>query len=138
MHKTIAGYEGERIRILIADDFDIYRHGLETILLNLGFEVDTACNGIDTIAKISEFKPDILLLDMIMPGINGFDVIRELRRQNTSSPTIIAMSANMNSMVMMQCMQEGQCDFLSKPIRIDELLNKIYSGTGMKRIYEMK
>ncbi len=133
MNDTIIAYEGKRIKILIADDIQINRHVLKNVLLILEFEVEEACNGEETLLKASEFKPHILLLDLIMPNINGFDVIRSLREESFSEPVILVVSADISSITRMRY---GCNDFISKPVKLDDLLHKIQVHTGIKWIYK--
>lgn len=136
MKNTIIAYEGKQIRVLIADDIQMNRQVLKQVLMMLGFEIEEACNGEETLLKVSEFKPHVLLLDLIMPNINGFDVIRSLREESFSEPVIIVVSANVSSITRIQCLRYGCNDFISKPVNLDDLLHKIQVHTGIKWIYK--
>lgn len=86
--------ESERLRILIVDDSEFVIHGIRSLLLDCPEWVvcGEALNGVEAIRKASELRPDVILLDVIMPGISGFDVATVLRRELPGTK-ILLMSA---------------------------------------------
>src|SRR4030088_3764522 len=75
-------------RILVVDDEDFVRELLSTALRFTGFAVDEAASGFDAIAKAGSFLPDLILLDVMMPTIDGFEVCRRLRSDGDETPVI--------------------------------------------------
>ena len=78
-----------KMRILVADDEKPMAHALELKLSHEGFEVQTATNGDEALALIDEFKPQLLLLDLVMPKKDGFAVLEELHERGNKIPIII-------------------------------------------------
>lgn len=116
--------------ILVIDDDDSMRDSCTQILTKDGFQADTAKDGSSGLEKIKEIKPDLVLIDLKMPGINGLEV---LERTNEIDPNIIAVVitgyATVESAV--EAMKKGAYDFLPKPFTPDEL--RIIIKRGLER-----
>jgi two-component system, OmpR family, alkaline phosphatase synthesis response regulator PhoP len=115
-------------RILIADDEpDI----LEILSFNLkgeGYEVITAKNGDEAIEKAKSYKPDLIILDMMMPGKNGLEVCNILRTQSTFAGTLIVFLTAINDEnTEIKSLENGADDYLTKPISPKVLLSKVSS-----------
>jgi two-component system alkaline phosphatase synthesis response regulator PhoP len=113
-------------KILIADDEqDI----LEILQFNLeaeGYEVETAKNGVIAIEKAKEFLPDLIILDIMMPGKNGIEVCNHLRMLPTFKSTlIIFLTAMSDDSTEVKGLESGADDFLTKPIRPKVLISKV-------------
>src|SRR5262245_19781906 len=96
------------IRILIADDHPVYRHGLISLFrqkseLNI---VGEATDGHQALKKIEELHPDVLMLDLIMPGLTGIDTLRELSQTPTPTRTIV-LTASIAKEQIVQALQLG-------------------------------
>ncbi len=123
---TIAGYHGRRRRILVVDDVVINRHVLRDLLAPLGFEIIEAADGTEALGVALAVKPDLVLLDLRMPGIDGLELARRLRARDGGGPLrIIAMSASVLSFNRSEAFAAGCDDFLPKPFREDDLLARI-------------
>ena len=113
-------------KILIVDDSPTERYYLSEILLKNGFSVSTAENGEDALLKIKADKPQLILMDVVMPGKNGFQVTRAISRDPDTQdvPVIICTSKNQET-DRIWGLRQGACDYLVKPIDPQELLSKI-------------
>jgi twitching motility two-component system response regulator PilH len=113
-------------KILIVDDSPTERYYLTDILIKNGFSVSTAENGEDALLKIKADKPQLILMDVVMPGKNGFQVTRAISRdpETQDVPVIICTSKNQET-DRIWGLRQGATDYLVKPIDADELLAKI-------------
>ncbi|MCJ8278884.1 MAG: ATP-binding protein [Rivularia sp. ALOHA_DT_140] len=119
----ITGYQGTKRKILIVDDLDNNREILVNFLIPLGFEIIEACSGIETIAKTEEHQPDLIILDLVMPQMDGLEVTRTIRQQSAwQDLPIIIVSASTLPSDESQCYQAGANAFLAKPLNFEELL----------------
>ncbi|MEO6902084.1 MAG: response regulator transcription factor [Bacteroidia bacterium] len=110
--------------ILLVDDEE---HILNAIQLNLeleGYTVATAITGTDALQKIKNSSFDLVILDVMLPEMNGFDVCEEIRKTNTHTP-ILFLSAKGTSAEKIQGLKLGADDYLSKPFNLEELLLRI-------------
>jgi len=122
----ITGYHGRRRRLLVVDDVATNRHVLRDLLTPLGFAISEATSGIEALAAISELRPDLLFLDLRMPGIDGLELARRLRAQPGGEKLkLIAMSASVLSFNRADAFEAGCDDFLPKPFREDDLLARL-------------
>ncbi len=113
-------------RILIVDDEIDHLDDLGEFLTENGFEVNTATNGEEAIAVAKEQDPDLVVLDVRMPGMSGFEVCRRLRQTNSSLP-IIFLSALRQEMDKVRGLNLGGDDYIAKPYSLMELLARINS-----------
>jgi two-component system, OmpR family, KDP operon response regulator KdpE len=112
---------GKKQRILVVDDHPGVLRFIEIDLKLRGFDVITTGSGEATLDLVKTAMPDILLLDIVMPGIDGFEVLRKLR-SFTQLPVIAfsASSANYD-----EAMRLGASDFITKPFQPDEMARRI-------------
>ena len=112
-------------RILVVDDLADNLFLLQTVLETEGYDVDTADNGSLALAKIEAEPPDLVLLDVMMPGMNGFEVTRRIR-QNSKLPFIpILLITAYEEASVIEGLEIGANDFIRMPIDFDELLARI-------------
>ncbi|TFW28338.1 response regulator [Massilia arenosa] len=113
-------------RILIVDDSPTERYYLTDILVKNGFTVSTAENGEEAISKIKADKPELILMDVVMPGANGFQVTRSIARDPdlANVPIIICSSKNQET-DRIWGIRQGARDYLVKPVDPSLLLEKI-------------
>ena len=113
-------------KILIVDDSPTERYFLTDILVKNGFSVSTAENGEDALTKIKADKPQLILMDVVMPGQNGFQITRAISRDPDTQdvPVIICTSKNQET-DRIWGLRQGARDYLIKPIDPQELLAKI-------------
>jgi two-component system KDP operon response regulator KdpE len=112
-----------RMLILIVDDDVKIQRLLRTCLKLSDYEVVTTTKGKEALDLVTSDKPSLVILDMLMPGMDGFDVLRQLR--SFSDLPVIAMSANAN--VSQAAFKLGANDFLAKPFLPNELIGRIRS-----------
>jgi len=112
--------------ILIVDDSPTDAYLVKNILEGNGYQTSEASSGAEGVEKAAELKPDLVLMDVVMPGLNGFQATRKITKNpNTKDiPVVIVSSKNMESDRAWGLMQ-GAKDFLVKPVKQDELLNTI-------------
>jgi signal transduction histidine kinase/ActR/RegA family two-component response regulator len=121
--ENITGYEGVNRRLLIADDKRDNRLVLSSMLEPLGFEVILAENGEEAVTIAQKFSPDLILMDLIMPVMTGFEAISEIRAIPTLADVpIIAVSASNMGMDQQHSQRVGCNEFLPKPISKASLL----------------
>ena len=113
-------------RILIVDDSPTERHVLNDMLTKAGFEVIASDNGEDAIQKAKQAKPDLILMDVVMPGQNGFQLTRTITRDPRFAdvPVIMCTSKNQETDKVWG-MRQGARDYIVKPVNTEELIAKI-------------
>lgn len=110
----------ETAQILVIDDEQVICMGCKKTLESEGMEVDCVENGIIGIAKLNEHKYDIVLIDLMMPAMRGWEVLAAIQKMETSIiPIIISGYATLES--SLKAMQKGAFAFLPKPFTPDEL-----------------
>lgn len=108
--------------ILVVDDSKYQRTFLENILKQYGHTVVQASNGQDAINKIESYKFDCLFTDLMMPGMDGFTLLKELVKKSLCIPTVV-YSADVQDKVKEEVLNLGAKAFLNKPITKEELFN---------------
>jgi twitching motility two-component system response regulator PilH len=113
-------------RILIVDDSATERYFLSDVLIREGYSVSTAINGEEALQKIKADKPQLILMDVVMPGQNGYQVTRSITRdpETQDVPVIICTSKGQET-DRIWGMRQGARDYLVKPIQAAQLLAKI-------------
>ncbi len=111
-------------RILVVEDDQSLRQGLRTVLERSGFEVDTAVRGLDALKQIRERPPDLVVLDMMLPGLDGSYVLEQARKEGFTAPVII-LSARTSLEDKVQGLRKGADDYVTKPFDLEELLARI-------------
>ncbi|MDM8549090.1 GAF domain-containing protein [Desulfobacterales bacterium HSG2] len=135
--QNMIGYKGERRRILITDDVKMNRMVMENLLSPLGFEVLEAVDGPDALNKAADFQPDLILMDLVMPKMDGFETARQIREiPGLSEVVVIAVSARTSKGIREKCLAAGCDDYVAKPVYLDELLEMIKTFLELDWIYE--
>ena len=113
-------------KILLVDDSKTELHHLSEVLTRRGYTVRTAQNGEDAMRRLGEDKPDLILMDVVMPGQNGFHLTRAITRDPRFSkvPVIMCTSKNQETDKVWG-MRQGARDYIVKPVDADELVAKI-------------
>jgi CheY-like chemotaxis protein len=119
----LVGYEGPRRRVLVVDDNAANRAVMVEMLAPLGFEVREASDGADAVAEASQFQPDLVLMDLRLPGeIDGLEATRQLRKSERGAILrIVAVSASAYDLDRSECFAAGCDEFLAKPFREEQL-----------------
>lgn len=108
-------------RILVVDDEVNARIALAELLQGEGYDVETARDGLDALAKLESFTPQLVLSDLAMPRMNGLELTKQLRAR-TDPPDVVVMTASSTVASAVSVMLAGGADYLVKPINFDELL----------------
>ena len=113
-------------KILLVDDSKTELHHLSELLTKRGYLVRTAENGEEALRRLAEEKPDLILMDVVMPGQNGFQLTRAITRDPNFAivPVIICTSKNQETDTVWG-MRQGASDYVVKPVNADELVAKI-------------
>lgn len=120
-------------RILIADDNDANRELLEAHLVNVDCEIETSVDGQDTLDKVASFKPDLVLLDVMMPKLSGFEVCKQIKDDPESRRVMVLMVTALNELGDIErAVAAGTDDFLSKPVNKVELLKRVENMLKLK------
>ena len=115
-------------KILIVDDSATERHMLNDLLTKAGFDVVSTDNGEDAIVKARQVKPDLILMDVVMPGLNGFQATRAISRDpETRAIPVIMCTSKSQETDKIWGLRQGAKDYVVKPVDRDELLAKISS-----------
>ncbi|HEY9738412.1 MAG TPA: ATP-binding protein [Trichocoleus sp.] len=123
---NVVGYEGRRRAVLVVDDRQDNRAVVIGLLEALGFHLIEAGNGVEGLEKAVDCQPDLILADLVMPVMDGFEMTRRLRKLEAFRTTpIIASSASVFEFDRQRSQQAGYDDFLPKPIQAEELLHKL-------------
>ena len=125
--------ESKPARILIADDNSANRELLEAYLAAIDCEIELAVDGQDTLAKVESFHPDLILLDVMMPKLSGFEVCQKLKGDPTTSKIMVLMVTALNELGDIErAVKAGTDDFLSKPVNKVELLKRVENMIRLK------
>jgi len=113
-------------QILIVDDSPTEAHILKGMLEKNGFDIETAENGTEGIERAKELKPDLILMDVVMPGLNGFQATRQLTKSpETADIPVIIVTTKDQETDRVWGLRQGAKDFLTKPVTEKTLMEKI-------------
>ncbi len=114
------------LSILLVDDSKTELHFLSEVLSRQGFRVRTAENGDEALRRLAEEKPDLILMDVVMPGQNGFQLTRTITRDpRWSDVPVIMCTSKSQETDKVWGMRQGARDYVVKPVNPDELVQKI-------------
>ncbi len=113
------------VRVLVVEDIALNQLLMKTILGEFGFEFDVASNGKIAIEKLQNNTYDIILMDLQMPEMNGFEATEYIRNKMNSKIPIVALTADVTTVDLAKCRSVGMNDYLSKPVDDRLLYNKI-------------
>jgi CheY-like chemotaxis protein len=125
----------DKNRILIADDNEPNRELLEAYLADVRCEVEHSVDGQDTLAKVKSFQPDLILLDVMMPKLSGFEVCQQLKEDSATRKIMVLMVTALNEAGDIErAVKAGTDDFLSKPVNRTELLKRVENMLKLKDV----
>lgn len=128
--------ERSSFRVLVVDDDPDMAAFLATLLRGQGIEVQTVADGDAALAKVAEAPPDLMLLDVIMPGPTGFDVCRKLKSEHrTALMPVVLVTSLEDKESRVKGIQAGADDFLTKPVSPPELLARVQT---LRRLHETR
>jgi two-component system, OmpR family, response regulator RegX3 len=121
--EAAAGQEIERARVLVVEDEEAFLEALLVGLEREGFTMTVARDGVDAIARFEEVRPDLVLLDVMLPRMSGLDVCRAIRAR--SNVPIIMVSAKSTEIDTVVGLEVGADDYVTKPYRLRELVSRM-------------
>jgi DNA-binding NtrC family response regulator len=135
MSPTPAGPDASD-RILVVEDDAAQRVGLQQLLRSWGYSVDVAMNGREALERIAHERPTIVLSDLVMPTMDGLELLRALKQQPDPEVTVVLMTAQGSVETAVEAIKQGAYDYVSKPVdpqRLKILLDQIVERNGMSR-----
>jgi len=117
------------MKILIVDDSTANNILLENLFSNHGYDCYSLLESDSVMDTINTYKPDIILLDIMMPGLTGFDILKLMRKHSIKIPTIV-LTAYKNKDYAKQAKELGAAGYFSKPFNQDELIKTIKEVTS--------
>ena len=133
----VIGIKGERPKILIVDDKIDNRMFLNDLLTPLGFDVTEAQDGEECLGQAMTIRPNVILMDLRMPNMNGLEATRLIRQSpELKDVIIIAISASSFEHNRQECLKAGTDNFLSKPFRINKLLELLHQYLPIELVYD--
>ncbi|KAF0122547.1 MAG: response regulator receiver [bacterium] len=118
------------LRVLLVDDEEEFVTTLSERLSLRGIETEVAYNGENALAKMNQRTPDIVILDVMMPGLSGLDVLRQIKETLPDIPVIL-LTGRGSTREGIDGMKQGAFDYLMKPVDIEDLIKKM--NEAMKR-----
>ncbi|WP_413112690.1 response regulator [Thaumasiovibrio sp. DFM-14] len=136
---SVDSHDGDKELILVVDDEPVNLQVVANYLRASGYRVVTADNGNLAISMVEEYQPDLLLLDVMMPELNGYEVCKRLRQHADNEMLPIIMLSALNQMQdRVKGFEAGASDYLSKPFNKEELLARIYTHLRAAKMLEEK
>src|SRR5919107_4895715 len=123
-------------RILIVDDTGESLRLLAALLESRHYDVVTATNGQEALAAVAHDRPDLVLLDVYMPGLDGYEVCRRLRQHPATAYLPVVMITASGGQEKRRAIEAGADDFVTKPFDQAELLARVRSLLGVKRYHD--
>ena len=120
-------------KILIVDDDPNSRDIVQTFLEAKGYQVATAEDGQDALAKLEELKPGLVLLDVMMPGMDGWEVARVIKNHPDFGRTrVVMLTARSDFSDKTEGLRAGADDYIVKPIRLEELAERVEKNLAVR------
>jgi DNA-binding NtrC family response regulator len=123
----------EPIRVCLIDDERIFVESLTKVLKKRGMEVQAAFDGLSALKLLSTIEPDVIVLDLRMPGMDGLAVLQEIRARDSLTPVIL-LTGNLDIDRVVQVMDKGVAVVLLKPCPIETLVSAIENASETKAI----
>ncbi|NLV53861.1 MAG: response regulator [Bacteroidales bacterium] len=133
------GIDVDSLSVLVVDDVPLNILLIKKMLSQYTFEIRTATGGQQALDAIAQKKPNLVLLDLMMPGIDGFEVIRRVRAdEKTKDLPIIILSALNSEQDISKGFQLGANDFINKPIIMEKLLSSVSTQINLQAAQQNK
>lgn len=116
-------------RILVVDDAEFARVRARRLLMENGYDVDEAVNGKEAVEKYLSFQPDVVMMDITMPVLDGLDALREIKRTDPQAKVIMCSALGQQSMVL-EAIKAGARDFIVKPFEPERILSAVKKQVG--------
>lgn len=133
IEEALMAREEQDIKVLVVEDIALNQLLMKTLLDDFGFEREIASNGKIAIEKLEKSKFDIILMDLQMPEMNGFEATEYIRKVLRSTIPIVALTADVTTVDVEKCKAVGMNDYISKPVDENELYTKIVSIVNKSR-----
>ncbi|WP_028007957.1 response regulator [Solimonas flava] len=118
-------------RVMIVDDSPTDVQNLKSVLLKAGHQVIEATSGQDALERVKSEKPDVVIMDVVMPGVNGFQATRTLSKDpGTAHIPVIVVSSKNQETDRVWALRQGAREYLVKPVKESDLLAKIKTVLG--------
>ncbi|MBA2674766.1 response regulator [Ramlibacter sp.] len=128
----VTGYAGPRKRVLVVDDVEMYRYMLCDLLGSLGFEVDQAGNGQECLDRVAAHAPDLILIDLVMPVMDGLQAIQSIRMQpQWKDIAIVAVSGSATEQRQLRTLSAGAQAWIAKPVDPEVLIATLGAQLGL-------
>ncbi|MEG4211462.1 ATP-binding protein [Microcoleus sp. S13_B4] len=135
--RKLVGYQGRKRKILVVDDKWENISVIVNLLEPLGFEVTEAKNGQEGLDQVAQFQFDLIITDLVMPVLDGFEMMRRIRNlPHYKEVAIIASSASVFATDQHRSLEGGANDFLGKPVQIEELFDMLQKYLKLEWIYD--
>ncbi|MEO8120912.1 MAG: response regulator, partial [Rhodoferax sp.] len=135
--RVVISYQGARKKALIVDDVEANRDVLKALLIDLGFDVCLAGNGLEGVAQALKTQPDVILMDIHMPVMDGLEAMRRIRHTaGMEQVTLIAISASVTKEDQDGAILAGANAFMGKPVQQTLLLEKLAEFLGLTLNYD--
>jgi len=122
-------------RVLIADDEPVNQELLEAFLIGEDYDLEFANDGLDTLEKVKTFQPDLILLDVMMPKLSGFEVCEKIKSDPGTSDVMVLMVTALSELGDVErAVNVGCDDYLSKPIHKLELLKRVENMLKLRSV----
>ncbi len=132
----IIGYQGKPKKLLVVDDRIVNRMVVTEILKPLGFIIEEAENGQEGLEKITAFQPDLVLTDIAMPEMDGYEFVKRIRQSYSQNIPVIAASASVSPSDQNLAITAGCNDFLEKPLDMEKLFKCLQHYLQLRWIYQ--
>jgi DNA-binding response OmpR family regulator len=130
---SVKAPEGRQERVLVVEDDPTLRLGLQKTLRSAGFDVEVAKTGSEGLSMALAAPPDLVLLDVMLPGMNGFEICEELRRRDADLP-ILMVTAKGEEQDKVRGLRLGADDYIVKPFGVSELLARVDAALRRRRL----
>jgi DNA-binding response OmpR family regulator len=114
-------------KIMVVDDEQDLREMIQIMLRKEGFQTNTAENGTDLLNKIDDFQPDLITLDVMMPGLTTREILDKLKEKKTKPKIILLTVVRYSEEEKQKLHQMGIVDYVTKPFELDNLINTIHN-----------
>lgn len=120
------------VRILLAEDNPVCQKIALAMLKRLGYEADSVNNGLEVLSALKRRMYDLVLMDIVMPGMDGITATQEIRRRFPAMdlPRIIAVTAYVHPDIRKKCLAAGMDDYITKPVKMNELKAALMKYSG--------
>ena len=126
-----------KAKVLVVDDTPLNIKFLEDLLVVKGYDVATASSGVEALAQLERKRPDLVLLDIMMPGMNGYEVCQKIRDNPETAFIPVVMVTALDAMEeRIKGIEAGAEDFLTKPINQTELLARVRSLIRIRELHD--